>query len=406
MLAPGDNNSGGKISMAKRVGMEVAVAVAEAVGQCDIDMAAVYPITPQSHIAEHLSDLVADGKIDAEFVTVESEHSAMSAVIGASGTGARVYTATSSPGLMLMHELLPIASGMRLPIVMGIANRAVSGPLNILNDHSDIMPQRDSGWISLFVENGQEAVDLSIQAFKIAEHKDVNLPVCVNIDGFQLTHMVEPLELPDQDLVNKFLPTRVPYATLHPSKPVTMGAFAMSDYFTEMQKAKDEALKNSKKVILEVWDEWFKIFGRAYKPVETYMAEDAEILMLTMGSMGETAEMAIDALRAKGVLAGLIKLRLWRPFPFEEIKIVLKNAKKLIVTDRAVSFGGPGGPVFSEIKSALYFEAKRPAIYNYIIGLGGRDVTVKDFVGMFEKVIPYSVDKAVDTYEFWGVRES
>jgi pyruvate ferredoxin oxidoreductase alpha subunit len=406
MLAPGDNNSGGKISMAKRVGMEVAVAVAEAVGQCDIDMAAVYPITPQSHIAEHLSDLVADGKIDAEFVTVESEHSAMSAVIGASGTGARVYTATSSQGLMLMHELLPIASGMRLPIVMGIANRAVSGPLNILNDHSDIMPQRDSGWISLFVENGQEAVDLSIQAFKIAEHKDVNLPVCVNIDGFQLTHMVEPLELPDQDLVNKFLPTRVPYATLHPSKPVTMGAFAMSDYFTEMQKAKDEALKNSKKVILEVWDEWFKIFGRAYKPVETYMAEDAEILMLTMGSMGETAEMAIDALRAKGVLAGLIKLRLWRPFPFEEIKIVLKNAKKLIVTDRAVSFGGPGGPVFSEIKSALYFEAKRPAIYNYIIGLGGRDVTVKDFVGMFEKVIPYSVDKAVDTYEFWGVRES
>ena len=392
--------------MAKRVGMEVAVAVAEAVGQCDIDMAAVYPITPQSHIAEHLSDLVADGKIDAEFVTVESEHSAMSAVIGASGTGARVYTATSSQGLMLMHELLPIASGMRLPIVMGIANRAVSGPLNILNDHSDIMPQRDSGWISLFVENGQEAVDLSIQAFKIAEHKDVNLPVCVNIDGFQLTHMVEPLELPDQDLVNKFLPTRVPYATLHPSKPVTMGAFAMSDYFTEMQKAKDEALKNSKKVILEVWDEWFKIFGRAYKPVETYMAEDAEILMLTMGSMGETAEMAIDALRAKGVLAGLIKLRLWRPFPFEEIKIVLKNAKKLIVTDRAVSFGGPGGPVFSEIKSALYFEAKRPAIYNYIIGLGGRDVTVKDFVGMFEKVIPYSVDKAVDTYEFWGVRES
>jgi pyruvate ferredoxin oxidoreductase alpha subunit len=406
MLAPGDNNSGGKISMAKRVGMEVAVAVAEAVGLCDIDMAAVYPITPQSHIAEHLSDLVADGKIEAEFVTVESEHSAMSAVIGASGTGARVYTATSSQGLMLMHELLPIASGMRLPIVMGIANRAVSGPLNILNDHSDIMPQRDSGWISLFVENGQEAVDLSIQAFKIAEHKDVNLPVCVNIDGFQLTHMVEPLELPDQDLVNKFLPTRVPYATLHPSKPVTMGAFAMSDYFTEMQKAKDEALKNSKKVILEVWDEWFKIFGRAYKPVETYMAEDAEILMLTMGSMGETAEMAIDALRAKGVLAGLIKLRLWRPFPFEEIKIVLKNAKKLIVTDRAVSFGGPGGPVFSEIKSALYFEAKRPAIYNYIIGLGGRDVTVKDFVGMFEKVIPYSVDKAVDTYEFWGVRES
>ena len=169
--------------MPKRIGMEVAVAVAEAVGQCNIDMAAVYPITPQSHIAEHLSEMVADGKVDAEFVTVESEHSAMSAVIGASSTGARVYTATSSQGLMLMHELLPIASAMRLPIVMGIANRAVSGPLNILNDHSDIMPQRDSGWIYLFVENGQEAIDLSIQAFKIAEHKDVLLPVCINIDG-------------------------------------------------------------------------------------------------------------------------------------------------------------------------------------------------------------------------------
>ena len=392
--------------MAKRVGMEVAVAVAEAVGQCDIDMAAVYPITPQSHIAEHLSDLVADGKIDAEFVTVESEHSAMSAVIGASGTGARVYTATSSQGLMLMHELLPIASGMRLPIVMGIANRAVSGPLNILNDHSDIMPQRDSGWISLFVENGQEAVDLSIQAFKIAEHKDVNLPVCVNIDGFQLTHMVEPLEFPEQELVDKFLPTRVPYATLHPAKPVTMGAFAMSDYFTEMQKAKDEALINSKKIILEVWDQWAKLFGRAYKPVETYKAEDAEILMLTMGSMGETAEMAIDALRAKGVSAGLVKLRLWRPFPFEEIKASVKNVKKLIVTDRAVSFGGPGGPVFSEIKAALYHDVHRPAIYNYIIGLGGRDVTVKDFIGMVEKVVPYDAGKAVDKYEYWGVRES
>jgi pyruvate ferredoxin oxidoreductase alpha subunit len=216
---------------------------------------------------------------------------------------------------------------------------------------------------------------------------------------------VEPLEFPDQELVNKFLPTRVPYATLHPAKPVTMGAFSMSDYFTEIMKAKDEALKNSKKVIIDIWDEWAKMFGRAYKPVETYKAEDADILMLTMGSMGETAEMAIDGLRAKGVKAGLLKLRLWRPFPFAEIKAAVKNAKKLIVTDRAVSFGGPGGPVFSEIKSALYAETRRPAIYNYIIGLGGRDVTVPDFVHMFEKVIADTANKAVDTYEFWGVRE-
>ncbi|HPY07087.1 MAG TPA: transketolase C-terminal domain-containing protein [Smithellaceae bacterium] len=391
--------------MGKRIGMEVAVAVAEAVGLCNIDMAAVYPITPQSHIAEHLSDLVADGHIDCEFVTVESEHSAMSAVIGASGAGARSYTATSSQGLMLMHELLPIASAMRLPIVMGIANRAVSGPLNILNDHSDIMPQRDAGWIALFVENAQEAVDLSIAAFKIAEHKDVMLPVSVNIDGFQLTHMVEPFEMPTQEEVNEFLPPFVPHATLHPSKPVTMGAFAMSDYFTEIMKAKDEAVKASKKVVQQVFDEWGKKFGRPYKLVETYKADDADVMMLTMGSMGETAQMAIDDLRAKGVKAGLVKLRLWRPFPFEELKAVIGNAKKLIVTDRACSFGGPGGPVFSEIKSALYAEARRPLIYNYIIGLGGRDVQVKEFVGMFENVLADTANKAADTYEFWGVRE-
>ena len=391
--------------MGKRIGMEVAVAVAEAVGLCNIDMAAVYPITPQSHIAEHLSDLVADGRIDAEFVTVESEHSAMSAVIGASGAGARSYTATSSQGLMYMHELLPIASAMRLPICMAIANRAVSGPLNILNDHTDIMPQRDSGWISIFVENGQEAIDMSIISFKIAEHKDVMLPVNVNIDGFQLTHMVEPFEMPTQEEVNQFLPPFVPHATLHPSKPVTMGAFAMSDYFAEIMKAKDEALKNSKKVIVDVWDEWGRLFGRNYKPVETYHVEDADVLMLTMGSMGETAQIAIDELRAKGVKAGLVKLRLWRPFPLAEIKAVLKNVKKLIVTDRAISFGGPGGPVFSEIKSALYAEAKRPLIYNYIYGLGGRDMAVKDFTGMFEKVLADTTNQQADTYEFWGVRE-
>jgi len=346
MLAPRYFYGGGGLGMGKRVGLEVTVAVAEAVALCRIDMAGVYPITPQSHIAEHLSNLVADGVLDAEFVTVESEHSAMSAVIGASATGARSYTATASQGLLLMNELLPIASAMRLPICMAIANRAVSGPLNILNDHSDIMPQRDTGWITLFAENGQDAVDLSIQAFKIAEHKDVMLPVCVNIDGFQLTHMVEPVEMPTQEEVDKFLPPFAPHATLHPAKPVTMGAFAMSDYFAEIMKAKDEAIKNSKKVILEVWDEWGKMFGRNYKAVESYRAQDAEILMLTMGSMGETAQVAIDELRDKGIKAGLVKLRLWRPFPFEEIRAALKNAKKLIVTDRACSFGGRRTGIF------------------------------------------------------------
>jgi len=192
---------------------------------------------------------------------------------------------------------------------------------------------------------------------------------------------------------------------LHPAKPVTMGAFAMSDYFAEIMKAKDEALKNSKKVILEVWSEWAKLFGRSYKPVEAYKSEDAEILMLTMGSMGETAQMAIDELRGRGIKAGLVKLKLWRPFPFAEVKAAIKHAKKLIVTDRAISFGGPGGPVFSEIKSALYAETQRPLIYNYIYGLGGRDVPVSDFIGMFEKVLADLAGKAADTYEFWGVRE-
>jgi pyruvate ferredoxin oxidoreductase alpha subunit len=197
----------------------------------------------------------------------------------------------------------------------------------------------------------------------------------------------------------------VPHATLHPAKPITMGAFAMSDYFTEIMKAKDEAVKNSKKVILDVWNEWGKLFGRSYKPVETYKADDADILMLTMGSMGETAQMAVDELRDHGIKAGLVKLRLWRPFPFAEIKAAVKNAKKLIVTDRAVSFGGPGGPVFSEIKSALYADTQRLAIYNYIIGLGGRDVAVNEFTGMFEKVLADTGNVAADTYEFWGVRE-
>lgn len=385
--------------MAKRVGMEVAIAAAEAVGMCNIDVAAVYPITPQSHIAEHLSEIVADGRIDAEYITVESEHSSMSVCIGASATGARAYTATCSQGLMLMHELLPIASAMRLPIVMSVANRPVNAPLNILSDHSDIMPQRDSGWIVIFSENGQEVIDLTLQAYRIAEDKDVMLPVIICLDGFILTHMVEPVEFPGQKEVNKFLPDRVPYATLHPDKPLTMGAFAMSDYFPQMMRAKDEALVNSKKTILKVWDEWEKRFGRRYRPVETYKAKGAEILLLIMGSMGETAELAIDELRDKGVAVGLIKIRLWRPFPFDELRKAVKGARVLAVMDRAVSFGDSGGPVYADVKSALYSEDNRPLIVNYIMGLGGRDVSVKDFVNMAEGAVKAKKEK----YEFYGV---
>ena len=390
--------------MAKRIGMEVAMAVAEAVALCRLDMAAVYPITPNTHVAEHLSDIVADGRIDAEFLTVESEHSAMSAVMGASATGARTFTATSSQGLMYMAEVLPIASAMRLPIVMSVANRAISGPLNIWNDHSDIMYQRDCGWISIFGENGQEMIDMAIQAFKIAEHRDVMLPINVNMDGFQLTHMVESFSMPDQEEVDKFLPAFVPYATLHPDRPVTMGALGMPEIYNEVMKAKDSALINSKKVILDVWKEWERMFGRKYEPVTPYRTDGAEALLLTMGSMGETAEIAVDELQKRGKAVGLLKLKLWRPFPFEELKRAVQGAKVVAVLDRAVSFGGPGGPVGSEVRSALYDIPDRPVVLDYLIGLGGRDMAVEDFIAIAEKAVRAEKTGANELYEFYGVR--
>ena len=389
--------------MTKPVGIEVAVAAAEAVALCNIDVAAVYPITPNTHIAEHLSDIVADGRLDAEYITVESEHSALSAVMGASATGARTFTATSSQGLMYMHEVLPIASAMRLPIVMGLGNRAVSGPLNIWNDHSDIMLQRDSGWISIFAENGQEAVDMFIQAFKIAEHPDVLLPINVNMDGFQLTHMVEPIVFPTQTQVDQFLPSYRPFATIHPDKPLSMGTLALPEIYTEAGKARDVAIVNSKKVILRVWKEWGKQFGRKYEPVKSYKTAGAETLLLTMGSMGETAEEAIDALRKKGVKVGHLNMKLWRPFPFEELSKAVKGCKLLIVTDRALSYGGPGGPLCSEVRAALYDDPSRPEIVNYIIGLGGRDMRVEDFMKIIETAP--KAKKSGGAYQLYGVRE-
>lgn len=387
--------------MGKRVGMEVAIAAAEAAALCKFDVAAVYPITPQSHVAEHLSDIVNDGRVDASFITVESEHSALSAAIGASATGARVVTATSSQGLLFMGEVMPIASGMRLPVVMIIANRAVSSPINIWNDHSDIMPMRDTGWISLFAENGQEVVDMVIQAFRIGEDRRVMLPVNVNMDGFQLTHMVEPINMPDQEEVDRFLPPYEPYATLHPDRVVSMGTLGMPEIFAESQKSKNVALVNSIKVIREVWKEWEQRFGRKYEPIEAYRTDDADVALVTMGSMGETAEIAVDELRKQGIKAGLLKIKLWRPFPFEELKAAVRGIRVLAVTDRACSFGGPGGPVFSEIRSALYEEEKRPAIVNYIIGLGGRDVAVEDFMEMVRRA---EKGKLSEPYEFYGVR--
>ncbi len=391
--------------MAKRKGMEIALAAAEAAALCRPDVIAAYPITPNTHIPEHLSDIVAEGRLDAEFMCVESEHSAISACCGASGAGARTFTATSSQGYSFMAEIIPIVSAMRLPIVMVLGNRALSGPINIWNDHSDVMYQRDCGWISLFAANGQETVDMVIQAFKIGENRRVMLPVNVNLDGFQLTHVVEPILLPDQEEVDAFLPPYKPFAQLHPDKPMSMGTLALPEIFNEVMRGKEEALLKSKPVILEVWKEWEARFGRKYEPIEGYKADGADILLLTMGSMGETAEVAVDAMREEGMSVGLLKLKLWRPFPFEELRAAVRGAKILAVMDRAVSFGGPGGPVFAEIRSALYDFPRRPVMRNFIIGLGGRDVSVADFCQMIRKTAQAKRGTPEKAYEIYGARE-
>jgi pyruvate ferredoxin oxidoreductase alpha subunit len=372
-----------KTAAAKRVGMEVSIAVSYAVQLARAEAIAAYPITPQTHIVEHLSSLVANGELDAEFVNVESEHSAISTCIGMSAAGARTYTATSSQGLALMNEILYIVSAMRFPIVMTVANRALSAPLSIWNDHSDIMGARDIGWIQVFVENGQEAFDHSVMAFKIAENHDVLLPIIVNLDGFILSHVVEALEMVDQSTVDKFLPPYVPRHQLDTKNPVTMGAFALPEIYTEVKMNHQVTLTKSYDHILKVWDEWGKLTGRQYRPVERYKTEEAKVLLLTMGCLSEVAEIAVDELRDQGLPVGLLKLRMWRPFPFKDLRDAVNGAELLIVCDRALSLGGVGGPVMSEVRSALYPLTQKPTTLGYIMGLGGRDVNpgnVKEIV--------------------------
>ncbi len=374
-----------KPAKAKRVGMEVSIAVSHAVQLARAEAIAAYPITPQTHIVEHLSSLVANGELEAEFMNVESEHSAMSACIGMSASGARTYTATSSQGLALMHEILFIASAMRFPIVMTVANRALSGPLSIWNDHSDIMAARDIGWIQIFVENGQEAFDHTIMAFKIAENSEVLLPTIVNLDGFILSHVVEALEMVDQKTVDKFLPPYLPRHQLDPKHPVTMGAFAMPEIYTEVKMKHQVTLTNAYNHIVTVWNEWAGLTGRSYKPVEGFMTEGAKVLLLTMGCLGEVAKIAVEEMRAASQPVGLLTLRLWRPFPFQDLRRAIGDAELLIVCDRALSPGGPGGPVMSEIRSALYPLAQKPQVFGYIIGLGGRDVPPEAFKDIVAK---------------------
>lgn len=392
--------------MSKRIGIEVSLAIAEAVGLCDVDVVAAYPITPQTHVVEHLSELVADGHLDAEFVPVESEHSAMSACIGSAAAGARTFTSTCSQGYALMSELCYIASSLRLPIVMAVANRALSAPISIWNDHADLMYARDTGWIQLVSENGQEAVDLSILAFRIGEDKRVLLPVQVNFDGFTMSHVIEPMMLPDSAEVKKFLPPFKPVIRLDPANPVTFGPVGMPDIYTEARKAQDEALIASKPIIQELFDDFAKQFGRQYKLVETYKTEDAETIIVAIGSIAQTAMTAIDAMRAKGKKVGIARIRVYRPFPAKELIDAIKGAKNLVLLDRVTAFAGGeiSGPVALEIKSALYDKKLTPKIGNFLVGLGGRDVTDQNFEEMVERVAS-AKDGELPAYEFINVRE-
>jgi len=388
----------------KRVGLESSFAIAEAVKMANVDVVSAYPITPQTHIVERLAQMVADGELDASYIPVESEHSAMSGCLGASAAGARTFTATAGQGLELMHEAVYVAASMRLPIVMVVANRALSTPLNIWGDHSDVMAVRDTGWIQMFAENAQQAFDLTLCAFRIAEDPEVLFPVMVHIDGFHLSHVIESVLLPEREQVNKFLPKcRYPYA-LDPNKPLALGDFAASDLYTEARMNQDTSLRNSIKVILQAWHEFGELFGRNYSPLETYRVDGADVLLLTMGSFSEVAMEAVDGLRDAGEKVGLIKIRLWRPFPFEELRKAAAQAELLIVLDRAISLGGPG-PVCSEVQAALFHLEKKPQVIGLIGGLGGRDISVEGFQNMIHRGRDKAKQGKFGEIEIFGVRQ-
>jgi pyruvate ferredoxin oxidoreductase alpha subunit len=391
--------------MSPRIGIEVSRAISIAVKLADADVIAAYPITPQTHIVEDLSEMVANGELEVAFIPVESEHSAMSACLGSAAVGARTFTATASQGLELMHEVLYAASGMRFPIVMAVANRALSTPISIWGDHSDAMSVRDTGWIQIFAANGQETFDNVLCAFRIGEDPKVLLPVMVHLDGFHLTHVIEPITIPEADVVKRFIPPLEYPLPLDPARPVSMGAFGPPYIYPEAKKAQQVNLEASKEVILRCWQEFGDLFGRHYSPLECYRCEEAKVLLLAMGSFTETAMSAVDAMREDGNPVGLIKLRLWRPFPFAEIRNAVKGAEVLVVLDRALSFGGPGGPVCSEIRSALYNLEEKPKVVGFVGGLGGRDISPEGFREIIERGVEIAQKGSDQEFEMFGVRE-
>ena len=382
-------------------------AAAIAMKQINPDVVAAFPITPSTEIPQYFSTFVSNGQVDTEFVAVESEHSAMSACIGAESAGARAMTATSANGLSLMWEMIYIASSLRLPMVMSLVNRAVSGPLNIHNDHSDAMGVRDSGWIMLFSENNQEAYDNLLMAHRIAEHKDVQLPLMVCQDGFITSHSIENIELLEDDIVKKFVGTYKPeHYLLNDKEPIAVGPLDVQSYLFEHKYQQAEAMRNAKKVILDVANEFEKITGRKYSFFEEYKLDDAEIAIVCMNSTAGTTKYVVDNLRAKGIKAGLLKVRVFRPFPAEEIANALAHVKAVAVLDKSESLNAAGGALFEDVTSAMYVNKKQVPMVNYIYGIGGRDTTSNDIESVYsdlEKIA--NGEKITDPYRYLGLRK-
>lgn len=380
-------------------------AVSIAMRQINPDVLPAFPITPSTEIPQYFSKYVADGLVETEFITVESEHSAMSAAIGAQAAGARTTTATSSCGLALMWEMLYVAASSKLPITLACVNRALSGPININADHSDSIGARDTGWIQIYSETNQEAYDNYIQAVRIAEHEDVQLPAMVCQDGFITSHAVENIELLEDEKVKDFVGEYNPEDyLLNPKEPISHGPYDSAAFYIEHKRLQAESMKKAKKVILSVAEEYKKISGREYGLFEEYKMEDAEYVMVIISSSAGTAKVAVDELRKEGKKVGLIKIRVFRPFPMEELAEALKHVKAIAIMDKSEGFSAAGGPLFTEVRSAMYGLSEKPAIVNYIYGLGGRDFTIDSAKQVYKEIVDIKGTSIDDIYRYLGVR--
>ncbi len=384
--------------------VEGSYAVAHAVLCSSPDVISAYPITPQTHIVEHLSQMVADGELDSEFLTVDSEFSALSVLVGSSAMGARCYSSTTSQGLALMYEVLYNVSGMRLPVVMTVANRALGAPLNIWNDQQDSIGARDVGWLQIYAENVQEAVDATPQAYKICEDPDILTPIMVCMDGFILTHVYEPVELLDKDAIKGFLPDFKPADILDPANPKTFGSFADPSTYTEFRYQQQEASMRALDKIEKVAREFGETFGRYYGGlIDSYRADDAEIVIVTMGSVIGTIKDAIDQMRSEGTKVGLVKVRCYRPFPAEALRKALKDAGVIAVIEKDVSIGNEAG-LLTDLKAAFYNSKLRMPVIGFTAGLGGRDITIKDIRKIVEKAS--AARKGIESeFEFLNLRK-